>query len=50
MRTELVVDALKMAIAARGGDRAVAGVVAHADRGSQPGFKESSQRCLSGRA
>lgn len=35
MRTELVIDALKMAIAARGGDRAVAGVVAHADRGSQ---------------
>ena len=35
MRTELVLDALKMAIAARGGDGAVAGVVAHADRGSQ---------------
>jgi putative transposase len=35
MRTELVLDALTMAVAARGGDRAVAGVIAHADRGSQ---------------
>jgi transposase InsO family protein len=35
MRTELVLDALVMAVAARGGDKAVAGVVAHADRGSQ---------------
>ncbi len=35
MRTELVLDALAMAIAARGGDQAVAGVIAHADRGSQ---------------
>ena len=35
MRTELVLDALAMAVAARGGDKAVAGVVAHADRGSQ---------------
>lgn len=35
MRTELVLDALKMAIAARGGDEHVAGVIAHADRGSQ---------------
>lgn len=33
MRTTLVLDALKMAVAARGGD--VAGVIAHADRGSQ---------------
>ena len=33
MRTELVTDALEMAIAARG--RKVAGVIAHADRGSQ---------------
>ena len=33
MRTELVLDALGMAVAARGG--AVAGVIAHADRGSQ---------------
>ncbi|HZA88319.1 MAG TPA: IS3 family transposase [Acidimicrobiales bacterium] len=35
MRTELVLDALGMAIAARGGDHAVGGVIAHADRGSQ---------------
>jgi putative transposase len=35
MRTELVLDALRMAIAARGGDTAVAGLIAHADRGSQ---------------
>lgn len=33
MRTELVVDALTMAVAARGGH--VAGVIFHADRGSQ---------------
>jgi putative transposase len=33
MRTELVLDALGMAVSARGG--AVAGVIAHADRGSQ---------------
>jgi transposase InsO family protein len=35
MRTELVLDAVKMAVAARGGDQAVAGIIAHADRGSQ---------------
>jgi putative transposase len=35
MRTELVLDALAMAVAARGGDKAVTGVIAHADRGSQ---------------
>jgi transposase InsO family protein len=35
MRTTLVLDALGMAITARGGDKAVAGVIAHADRGSQ---------------
>ena len=35
MRTELVLDALRMAVAARSGDGAVAGVIAHADRGSQ---------------
>ena len=33
MRTELVLDALGMAVAARGGT--VEGVIAHADRGSQ---------------
>jgi hypothetical protein len=35
MRTELVLDALAMAVAARGGAGAVAGVIADADRGSQ---------------
>ncbi len=35
IRTELVLDALGMAVAARGGDHSVAGVIAHADRGSQ---------------
>ena len=34
MRTEVVLDALGMAVAARAG--AVAGVIGHADRGSQP--------------
>jgi transposase InsO family protein len=44
MRTELVLDALGMAISARGGDRAVHGVIVHADRGSQGELKWSSQR------
>jgi putative transposase len=35
MRTELVTDALSMAIGARGGAEHVAGVITHADRGSQ---------------
>jgi transposase InsO family protein len=35
MRTELVLDALGMAIATRGGDAQAAGVICHADRGSQ---------------
>jgi hypothetical protein len=35
MRSELVLDALGMAVAARGGDHAVHGVIVHADRGSQ---------------
>lgn len=35
MRTDLVLDALRMAVAACGGDKAVAGVIAHADRSSQ---------------
>jgi len=41
MRTELVIDALDMAIIARAGH--VASVIAHADRGSQGGFNRSSQ-------
>jgi transposase InsO family protein len=43
MRSELVADALEMAVATRGGK--VRGVVFHTDRGSQPGFKGLSQRC-----
>ncbi|WKK26440.1 IS3 family transposase [Streptomyces olivoreticuli] len=39
--TELVVAALNMATATRGGD--VAGVVFHTDRGSEGGFNQSSQ-------
>jgi len=35
MRTELVTDALTMAINARGGDETIAGVITHADRGTQ---------------
>jgi transposase InsO family protein len=35
MRTELVTDALAMALDARGGKPAVAGCIAHADRGCQ---------------
>jgi len=35
MRTELVLDALTMAVGARGGNHAVEGVICHADRGSQ---------------
>ena len=46
MRTELVLDALNMAVAARGGDQAVPGVIAHADRGSQPGLTRCSQHRL----
>ena len=41
MRTELVINALDAAITARGGN--AAGVIAHADRGSQGGINRSSQ-------
>jgi putative transposase len=40
MRSELVVDALKMAVARR---RPAPGLVHHSDQGSQPGLKRSSQ-------
>jgi transposase InsO family protein len=43
MREELVIDALKMAIANRRPKKGQ--VVFHSDRGSQLGFKESSQQC-----
>jgi putative transposase len=42
MRAELVLDALEMANGLRRQD---AGLIAHSDRGSQPEFKQSSQRC-----
>ena len=42
MRTELVLDALDMAISRRD-DADIAGVIVHADRGSQGGFDRSSQ-------
>lgn len=44
MRTELVLDALGMAVAARGG--AAAGVIAHADRGSQYTSNEYLDFCI----
>lgn len=44
MRTELVADALKMAVATRGG-RVDAGVVFHSDRGSQYTSAEFGQLC-----
>ena len=43
-KASLVTDALRMAIATRGGD--VAGVVMHTDRGSQGGFNQWSQHWL----
>jgi putative transposase len=44
MRTELVTDALTMAVAARGG--VVAGVIAHADRGTQYTSNDYLDFCL----
>jgi len=46
MRTELVLDALGMAVDARGGTRAAAGVIAHADRGSQYTSNDYLDFCL----
>ncbi|MEU1599871.1 IS3 family transposase, partial [Streptomyces sp. NPDC005708] len=40
MRTELVTDALRAAVATRGGD--VTGVIFHSDRGSQPGHTSAA--------
>ena len=47
LRTELVVDALDMAIWNR---RPNSGLVHHSDQGCQPRFKGSSQRCCVGRS
>ena len=44
MRTELVLDALAMAVTARAGD--VAGVIAHADRGTQYTSNDYLDYCL----
>ena len=46
LRTDLALDALEMAIYARGHD--LAGLVHHSDRGVQPGFNPSSQHRLVG--
>ena len=45
VRAELVVDALKMALARRRPDP---GLVHHSDQGSQPGLNRSSQQCVRG--
>jgi putative transposase len=45
MRTTLVLDALRMALGTRE-HGAEFRLVAHTDRGSQPGLNRSSQRCL----
>ncbi|MDQ3980235.1 MAG: IS3 family transposase [Actinomycetota bacterium] len=46
LRTELCLDALVAAVGCRGGKVHIGGVVFHSDKGCQPGFKGSSQRCL----
>lgn len=46
MRTDLVLDALAMAVTARGGDHAVHGVIVHADRGSQYTSNDYLDYCL----
>jgi putative transposase len=45
LRTDFVLDALEQAIYARCDDM-VGDLVHHSDRGSQPGFKGSSQRLV----
>jgi len=46
MRTELVLDALRMAIHQRDTNAVDVELVAHTDRGSQAGFNRSSQHRL----
>ena len=48
LKAELVLDALGMAVSARGSDSA--GVVAHSDHGAQPRFKRSLQHRLVGQS
>jgi putative transposase len=45
LRSDLAIDALEMAVHNRGGSDSVEGLVHHSDRGVQPRFKGSSQRC-----
>ncbi|MBV8942714.1 MAG: DDE-type integrase/transposase/recombinase, partial [Solirubrobacterales bacterium] len=45
MRSDLVVDALSMAIARR---QPEAGLIHHSDQGSLPGLNRSSQQCVRG--
>jgi putative transposase len=44
MRTDLVLDALRMALTRRQAGADVQ-LIHHSDRGSQPGFNRSSQQC-----
>jgi len=46
MRTELVLHALNMAVTARGGAANIAGVIAHADRGTQYTSNDYIDYCL----
>ena len=49
LRTQLCLDALLAAVAARGGRRNLAaGIVFHTDHGTQDGFKGSSQQYTAG--
>ena len=45
LRSELVLDALEMALARRRPDR---GLIHHSDQGCQPGLNRSSQQCVVG--
>lgn len=47
MRTELVLDALGMAVTARGGNDRIGGVIGHADRGSQYTSNDYLDYCAS---
>ena len=47
MRTDLVLDALRMALTIRDPGADVT-LIHHSDAGSQPGFNRSSQQCVVG--